>query len=68
MDQRSFGTDLDQPDGPDAIRHVLRNAADKMREQAAELDSAWQDKGAGNPWRVVADALEAAATRIERKL
>lgn len=68
MDRHSYGTDLDQPDGPDAIPHVLRNAADRMRDQAADLDSAWQDKNVGDPWRKIAAELELAATRIERRI
>lgn len=61
-------TDLNDPAAPDGVARILRNAADLMREQASELDSAWQDKGAGKPWDMIAKELEACATKIERKL
>lgn len=61
-------TDLNEPDAPGLIPGVLRRAAEKMREQQAELAAAWQDKHAGADWLVVAKELDAAAARIEKKL
>lgn len=61
-------TDLADPDAPEHIPQVLRQAANQMREQAAELQSAWQDRHAGNPWLKVAKELDLAATRIEKAL
>lgn len=60
--------DLGEPSAPDGIPDVLRAAAMQMREQASELQSSWQDKGAGQPWNMIADELERAATRITSKL
>lgn len=65
---RSKENDLNAPDCPEDIPHVLRNAADTMLAQAAELAAMWQDKNAGAPWRMIAAELERAARRIERKL
>ena len=61
-------SDLNEPAAPEAIPTVLRFAADKMLEQAAELESAWQDKNAGKPWGMIALELQRAADRIESKL
>lgn len=65
---RDKGTDLDAPDSPDDVPHVLRNAADRMRAQAADLAASWQDKGAGRPWQMIAAELDRAAKRIEGRL
>lgn len=61
-------TDLNDPAAPDGVPAVLRAAASKMREQAFELAAAWQDKGAGEPWLVVANELDRAASRIAKKV
>lgn len=61
-------TDLNDPTAPDGVPDVLRAAANKMREQSAELNSAWQEGGAGRPWDMIADELERAATRITKRL
>lgn len=61
-------TDLNEPGAPEHIPGVLRRAATKMREQAAELRSAHQDRHAGAPWLVIAAELDRAAARIETKL
>lgn len=61
-------TDLNDPSAPDGVPDVLRFAATKMREEVSELESSWQDKGAGSSWLMIADELERAATRITRKL
>ena len=61
-------TDLNEPYAPSLIPGVLRRAADKMREQQAELAASWGDKNAGKDWLVVAKELDAAAKRIESKL
>lgn len=44
----------------------LGECAAAYRESAAELDSAWQDSNAGEPWRAIANELEKACERIER--
>lgn len=64
----SSSTDLNDPAAPDGIPAVLRAAAAKMREQAFELDAAWQDRGAGEPWLIVANELDRAASRIAKKI
>ncbi len=53
---------------PDEVPRILRTAAQRYYESASELESAWQDKGAGRPWRIIAKVLEQAADRIEDKI
>lgn len=53
---------------PDQVAGVLRAAAQTFYEDGAELTSAWQSSGAGEPWYKVAGILEDAADRIERAL
>jgi hypothetical protein len=65
MDPKSL--DLDCA-APDQVARVLRNAADKYRESAVELQAAWQDKGPALVWSGIARELERAAERIEAKL
>lgn len=65
---RDKGTDLDAPDSPEDVPHVLRNAADMMRAQAADLAASWQDRQAGAPWQMIAAELDRAAKRIEGRL
>lgn len=62
------GTDLDAPQSPDAIPNVLRRAAQKMHEQAAELGACWQDGSAGRSWSLIARELECCADKIEKKI
>lgn len=61
-------TDLNDPATPEQIPPVLRRAADKMREQASELEAAWHDKRAGDAWLIVAKELDRAASRIDAKI
>lgn len=62
-------SDLDlDVDVPDEVPKVLRAAAEQYQESASELDGAWQDKGAGRPWRTIAKILEWAASKIEAKV
>ena len=51
---------------PDKVAAVLRAAADAYYESASELESAWQDPGAGKPWEKLARILESAANRAEK--
>jgi len=55
-------------DAPDKVPHVLREAAQAYYESEGELATAWQDKGAGKPWGIIAKILEKAADQIERKI
>jgi hypothetical protein len=55
-------------DAPDEVPHVLRKAAEIFYESASELESAWQDKGAGKPWSKIARKLERTADEIEAML
>jgi hypothetical protein len=55
-------------DAPDEVSDVLRTAADKYYESAGELESSWQDKGAGRPWEIIAKILEHAADQIDKKV
>lgn len=66
MTHHTRTTDLDSPASPEGIPQVLRYAAEKMREQNAELEAAWQDKGAGNVWSHIATELERTAVRVEK--
>ncbi len=59
--------DLDV-DAPDKVSQILRNAADAYYESAGELESAWQDPGAGKPWEQIAKILESAARAIDKKI
>lgn len=45
----SRSLDLDV-DSPEKVARILRNAAESYYESASELESAWQDRGAGRPW------------------
>lgn len=51
---------------PDKVSTVLRKAAQRFYEDAGELESAHQDRTAGRPWVKIAQALEAAADRIDK--
>jgi hypothetical protein len=55
-----FDLDLDV-DTPEKVPAVLRDAAEKYREAATELQSAWQDSQAGKVWEDFATILERAA-------
>lgn len=61
-------TDLNDPAAPQGVPDVLRFAAEKMREQTSELQSAHQDANAGKVWNRIARILETAAARVERTL
>jgi hypothetical protein len=61
-------TDLGAPASPDDVPAIIYTAAQQMREQAAELQAAWQDPHAGERWLVIAKELERAADRIEKTL
>lgn len=61
-------TDLNEPASPEDVPAVLQYAAEKMREQASELQSAWQDKNAGKVWDIIARELDRAAERIASKI
>lgn len=60
--------DLNAVDSPWKIPNLLRAAAQQAREDGSELDSAWQDLGAGAVWRKVANHLEACADSIEKEI
>lgn len=57
--------DLDV-DSPDKVADVLRYTAEAFYDSAAELESTWQDKKSGNPWKKIALILEQAANKIEK--
>jgi len=50
---------------PDEVPRVLRRASEAYFESAAELESAWNEKAAGRPWKKIARILELTANRIE---
>ena len=59
--------DLDVSD-PVKVISVLFRAAEAYEESAEELNTAWQDRTAGEPWIVCAKALRSAAERIAKQL
>lgn len=61
----SRSLDLDV-DSPEKVARILRDAAESYYESASELESAWQDSGAGRPWEKIAKILEAAADRVDK--
>lgn len=56
---------LDVP-APEMVAQVLRAAAQSYWESQSELQSAWQDKSAGQPWGRIARILERAADKCEQ--
>jgi len=52
-------------DAPQKVAGVLWAAANQYSESAAELESAWQDPGAGRIWSKLARILDAAARKCE---
>ena len=58
--------DLNEPASPNKIADVLRNAAQKMYEDARELEAAWQDSEAGRVWHRIARELDRTANRVEQ--
>lgn len=60
--------DLEAATTPQEVPDILRVAAQRYYESAIELEGAWQDKYAGSPWEAIAKELEAAASRIEKRL
>lgn len=59
--------DLDV-DTPEAAVKIIRDAIDAYYESSSELKGAWQDKGAGRPWKIIAQGLEKALSHIEKNL
>lgn len=55
-------------DSPDKIPGILDNAVNAFHESAAELNSGWQDKTAGAPWKMISGELAKAEQSIRRKL
>ena len=51
---------------PDKVSAVLVAMAQKYREDAEELRSAWQDEKAGSAWDAISLILEATAIRVDR--
>lgn len=58
--------DFDYADSPEHVAVILRNAAQRMREDAAELAASWFDPNAGKVWEDFARILERAAASCER--
>jgi hypothetical protein len=59
--------DLDV-DVPEKVSGILRCVAQAYYESSSELQSAWQDRYAGQEWIIIAKELERCATRIDAKL
>jgi len=51
-------------DSPEKVAVVLLDACDAFRASASDLESAWQDAFAGQPWELIARELERASARI----
>ena len=45
---------------------LLAMASEDCSEASGELDSAWQDKNAGRPWRVLASGLDRLSDRLDK--
>ncbi len=59
--------DLDAA-SPSQVPQVLRDAAQKYREDASDLQDCWQDASAGRIWLALAKALDRAADDTDRVL
>jgi hypothetical protein len=57
--------DLSVPISPDGVPAILREAAQEFYEAQGELESAWQDEGAGQDWGYLARILENAADEAD---
>lgn len=55
-------------DAPDKVTEVLGRAIGAYLESSSELESAWQDKGAGKPWVIIAQELDKTISRIDKRL
>lgn len=53
---------------PDQVADVLRAAAEAYSDSATELEGAWQDRSAGEPWFDIAEILAEAADKVDRAL
>lgn len=51
---------------PDEVAKVLKRASYLYAHSADELDSAWQDKNAGKPWRDLVKILDEAARKADK--
>lgn len=60
--------DLNDCASPEDVVVALRSAADAYHVSAGDLVGAWQDRGAGAPWSMIARELERCANRIASKL
>lgn len=49
-----------------ALARLLHDIAEDCHGAALELESAWQEKGAGAQWTKLAKAIDAAQRRIEK--
>ncbi len=61
-------TDLGVAGTPKDVVTLLHNIAQRFCDDAGELDSAYQDKHAGDPWRYIARNLAGVATVIEKRI
>lgn len=55
-------------DIPEKLPAALRRAAERYRESASELHSAWQDRNAGRVWSEFARILDRAADSADRAI
>jgi len=53
---------------PDDVLEVLGVAADEFRYTASVLEESWQERTGAKPWDIMADELDRAADRIEKRL
>lgn len=51
---------------PETIIADMRKAAQKLREDAAELVDMWQDPNAGKVWDILAHGLDKVADQTEK--
>jgi len=60
-------TDLLACQSPDALIAALQTAAQKYREDACELQSAWRDDSAGKIWESAAMELDRVALKLGKQ-
>ena len=60
-------TDLMQAASPIEAAAMMRQIAERYRQDAADLQVAWQDDKAGQAWEKLAGGLEKLADRVEKE-
>ena len=59
---------LEESDTPESAVYAVYAAAEKMRQDASELQSSWQDRNAGKIWEMFSRILERAAAAMQKEI